>query len=412
MIIKGNFMESLSPTDLRCQKGYLTLDGQGRIVGFSKETPDLEGEILLDYGNKLILQGFCDIHLHAPQYPMRGIGLGLTLLDWLNTYTFPTESKFQDVNFARTIYRQLAKELISMGTTRVVAFSSLHTDGTLVLMEELERAGITGFVGKVNMDRNGGENYQETTEESIVETKRWLSSVVTTGILPIVTPRFIPCCTDELMIWLGELVKETGLAMQSHLSENDREIAWVRELHPDCDQYWQSYEKFGLWNDKTIMAHCVYSDEKERAAMKQAGVLVAHCPDSNINLTSGIAPVRAMLEEGVRVGLGSDISGGDQLSMLRIMRSVIQSSKMRYHMTGEMPLTVREVYYMATSASQPFFGAKPGFGIGDFFHGIVFDDSRFPVSRQLSLEERLERLIYLGEKEDISAIFANGHKIL
>ena len=242
------------------------------------------------------MQSFADMHLHAPQYPMLGMGMDLPLLDWLNTYTFRTEARFADPDFARRTYRRLATDLITNGTTRVCMFSSLHTEATWILMEELERAGVTGFVGKVNMDRNGLPGIlQETTEQSISETLRWLDGCHFDHIKPIITPRFTPSCTDELMAALGRIARDRGLYVQSHLSENRGEIAWVRELHPECPQYWESYDKFGLWKDHTVMAHCVYSDARECAAIRRAGVVVAHCAGSNINLCSGVSPVRELL---------------------------------------------------------------------------------------------------------------------
>lgn len=178
---------------------------------------------------------------------------------------------------------------------------------------------------------------EETTEESIRETERWLAECGRfSHVRPMLTPRFTPSCTDELMAWLGKTAEEEHLPIQSHLSENDREIEWVRQLHPDCRQYWETYAKFGLWNDRTLMAHCVWSDERERAAMKDAGVTVVHCPDSNVNVCSGTAPVRAMLEEGMKVALGSDIAGGDHLNMFDVTASAIRASKVR-QMTDPAP---------------------------------------------------------------------------
>ena len=153
-------------------------------------------------------------------------------------------------------------KLIENGTTRVCMFSSLHRPATLILMEELERAGVTGYVGKVNMDRNGVPGLlQETTESSMEETLAWLEQCADfRHIRPILTPRFTPSCTDELMAFLGKLAAERALPVQSHLSENLSEIEWVRQLHPDCQQYWETYEKYGLWGCRTLMAHCVWSD--------------------------------------------------------------------------------------------------------------------------------------------------------
>ena len=301
-IIKGTIVSAPAPGQLDItEPGYLVAE-DGVIRGVYGTLPaEYTGKAVEDFGDCLVLQTFADLHLHAPQYPMVGTGMDLTLLDWLNTYTFPAEARFADPDYARKVYRQLSAELIANGTTRVAMFSSLHTDATLILMEELERAGVTGYAGKVNMDRNAAPGVlEETTEESIRETERWLGECGRfSHVRPMLTPRFTPSCTDELMAWLGKTAEERHLPIQSHLSENDREIEWVRQLHPDCRQYWETYAKFGLWNDRTLMAHCVWSDERERAAMKDAGVTVVHCPDSNVNVCSGTAPVRAMLEEGM-----------------------------------------------------------------------------------------------------------------
>src|SRR5699024_4873721 len=155
---------------------------------------------------------------------MLGMGMDLPLLEWLNAYTFQTEERFADLDYARRVYRRLAEELIANGTTRVVMFSSRHADATLVLMEELERAGVCGCVGKVNMDRNSGVA-QEATEASMAETLWWLDGCRFDHVKPILTPRFTPSCSDELMAFLGRLARERDLPVQSHLSENLDEVA-------------------------------------------------------------------------------------------------------------------------------------------------------------------------------------------
>ena len=291
-VLRGNIIHAPKMGELSIlEHGCLVLE-DGVIQAVCSDLPrELEGAELRDYGDRLLMQSFVDMHLHAPQYPMLGMGMDLPLLDWLNAYAFPTEARFAEPDYARTVYRQLAGELASHGTTRVCMFSSLHTDATLILMDELEKAGITGYVGKVNMDRNGAPGVlEETTEESMRETLRWLDACQDLRhIKPILTPRFTPSCTNELMAFLGKLAAERGLPVQSHLSENGAEMDWVRQLHPDCSQYWETYKKYGLWNDRTVMAHCVWSDERERQAMKDAGGTVVHCADSNQNLCSGVA---------------------------------------------------------------------------------------------------------------------------
>ena len=415
-ILKGNIVSApeLGKLDVT-EHGYLVTK-DGIIGGVFPELPEQYASAPVeDCGDALIVQSFADLHLHAPQYPMLGTGMDLQLLDWLNTYTFPTEARFADVDYARTIYRQLAAELISGGTTRVCMFSSLHTDATLVLMEELEKAGVTGYVGKVNMDRNAAPGVlEETTEESKAETLRWLEACGQFQyIKPMLTPRFTPSCTDELMAFLGKLSAERKLPVQSHLSENQKEIAWVRELHPDCAQYWETYAKFGLWDDRTLMAHCVWSDARERKAMKDAGVTVVHCADSNVNVCSGAAPVRVMLDEGLKVVLGSDIAGGDHLNMFDVVASAIRTSKtVHVRDNWETPfLTVPEGWYLGTSAGAAYFGEKPGFAVGNPLHAIVLADDTLSQPHPLTSAERLERCVYRRQKAAIRAVWSAGRKV-
>jgi len=361
------------------------------------------------------MPSFVDMHLHAPQYPMLGMGMDLPLIDWLNTYTFKTEARFEDSDYARRIYKKLASDLITSGTTRVCMFSSLHTDATLILMEELEKAGVTGYVGKVNMDRNGSPELQETTEQSKRETLRWLDACGRfQTVKPILTPRFTPSCTDELMSWLGKLAAERGLYVQSHLSENKGEIAWVKELCPDCAQYWESYDRAGLWKDHTVMAHCVHSDEREREAMREHGVVTAHCAGSNINICSGVAPVRTLLREGNLVTLGSDIAGGALLAMNKVITMSIRASKFR-HMQSDGKdefLTVEEGYYLGSSAGHEYFGGHGGFVPGDYIHAIVVDDSDFTeAAHPLSVRERFERAIYMMHRHNIVSVWSEGKNV-
>lgn len=414
-ILKGNIVHAPAAGELKIlENGFIVSDG-GKIAGLFDVLPDAyRGAPVVDYGDALIMPSFADMHLHAPQYPMLGMGMDLPLLDWLNTYTFNTEAAFKDKDFARETYRALARELIANGTTRVCAFSSLHREATLILMDEFEKAGLTGFVGKVNMDRNSGDELTETTEESMRETLAWLDEARFDHIKPVLTPRFTPTCSNELMAFLGKLAAERNLPVQSHLSENTSEIAWVRELHPDCAQYWESYAKYGLFNDKTVMAHCVHSDERERQAMKDNGVWVAHCPDSNVNLISGTAPVRKMMNEGVRVVLGSDIAGGAILPMSQVVAAAIRASKVKRIETNWTDdfLTVGEAFYLGTAAAGSFFGAKGGFAAGDKLHAVVVDDARFPTPvRKLTVKERFERAVYLMTKADISAVYSDGRLV-
>ena len=411
-ILQGNIIHTPELGKLETiPRGYILLE-DGVIQGLYDRLPEQYAACPVeDWGDRLVMQSFADLHLHAPQYPMLGMGMDLPLLDWLNAYTFRTEARFSDTDYARRVYRTLAEDLIFSGTTRVSAFGSRHTDATLILMEELERAGVTGQVGKVNMDRNSGQS-QEETEESIAETVRWLEGCRFDHVKPVLTPRFTPSCSDRLMAALGELAAERGLPVQSHLSENTGEVAWVRQLHPDCGQYWETYRKYGLWKPGTLMAHCVFSDEREQAAMADSGVTAVHCAASNVNLCSGTAPVREMLERGVSVALGSDIAGGDQLAMYRVVTASIRASKVKQMETGAAFLTVPEAYWLGTTAGHRYFGGGAGFAAGDRLHAIVVDDSGLPEpTRALSLAERFERAIYLMDKRHIKAVYSAGRRV-
>lgn len=398
------------------EHGFLVLR-DGAVEGIYHTLPAAYAHAPVhDYGDALIMQSFADMHLHAPQYPMLGMGMDLPLLDWLNTYTFPTEARFADNDYARSTYRRLASDLITNGTTRVCMFSSLHTEATWILMEELEQAGVTGYVGKVNMDRNGLPGVlQETAEESLRETLRWLDGCQFPHVKPILTPRFTPSCSNELMAALGKLSSERGLYVQSHLSENTGEIAWVKELHPDCQRYWETYDKYGLWKDHTLMAHCVHSDAAERAAIRGSGVVVVHCGDSNVNICSGLCPVRTMLREGLWVTLGSDIAGGAQLPMYKVVASSIRTSKARRICDDWQSdfLTVAEGYYLGTTAGHKYFGAGEGFAAGDRLHAIVLDDGDFPPSAHpLSVRERFERAIYMTHRHNIISVWSDGRCVV
>ena len=203
--------------------------------------------------------------------------------------------------------------------------------------------------------------------------------------------------------------------MQSHMSENFGEIAWVQELCPNTSFYGEAYAQFDMFGGDcpTIMAHCVHSGEEEIELMKKNQVFVAHCPESNTNLSSGIAPVRKYLEEGIKMGLGSDVAAGSDLSMFKAMALTVQCSKLRWRLVDQTltPLSVQEAFYLATKGGGEFFGKVGSFEPGYEFDAVVVDDADIRCPRKLSIKERLERIIYLGEKNQVVAKYVGGQKI-
>ena len=228
--IKGNIIYAETPGELTVMPDSWIVTEGGIIRGIFSELPERYAAAeATDYGDMIITPSFTDLHLHAPQYPMLGLGMDLELLGWLNKYAFPTEAMFSDAGYARRVYSKLAHALIERGTTRVCIFSSLHREATNILMDELEKAGVTGYAGKVNMDRNGSEELIETTEESVAETRLFIEENKDRKLIkPILTPRFTPSCTNELMEELGKIAAEyPDIPVQSHLSEKTPEFHTV-----------------------------------------------------------------------------------------------------------------------------------------------------------------------------------------
>lgn len=418
--LKGNICFSLDKNKLSVQEQSYLVCQNGVCAGVFKELPEsFHGIPVRDSGDALIIPGLSDIHLHAPQYSFRGMGMDLELLDWLNTITFPEEAKYADLDYARKAYSIFVEDLKKSPTTRACIFGTLHVEATELLMDLLEETGLKTFVGKVNMDRNGPAVLQEkSAEESAASTVRWLSDTVGKyqNTRPILTPRFTPSCSDELMKKLAEIQKEYHLPVQSHLSENMGEISWVQELCPETSFYGEAYDQFGLFGGEgcpAVMAHCVHSPQAEIELMKKRGVYIAHCPQSNTNLSSGIAPIREYLDKGLHVGLGTDIAGGHSLSMLRAIADAVQVSKLRWRLVDDRlkALTFEEAFYLATMGGGEFFGKVGSFQKDYAFDAVILDDSFYRHPQPLSVRDRLERLIYLSDDRCIKGKYVSGREL-
>jgi guanine deaminase len=276
------------------------------------------------------------------------------------------------------------------------------------------------------MDREASEALTEDSADiSAYTTFGWINGTKDKfkNTKPILTPRFIPCCTDKLMEELREIQMAYGIPVQSHLSESKGEIDFVKFLRPNNPFYGDSYNEYDLFgkNDdintdvKTVMAHCVWSSEEEVELMRKNGVFVAHCPASNMNLTSGIAPIRKYLDLGLRIGLGSDVAGGHSDSIFRAITDAIQVSKMYFRMVNEAykPLVFSEAFYLATKGGGAFFGKVGSLEEGFEFDAVVLDDRILPHPQALTLAERMERAVYLGlDEKGIVSKFVAGRKII
>ncbi|WP_040720180.1 amidohydrolase family protein [Oxalobacter paraformigenes] len=417
--VKGNLLYTPSPSRMVCLPRHFLVCENGRVAGTFPALPEKYAGIdVVDCGNGLIVPGLADLHLHAPQYAFRGLGMDRELLDWLREYTFPEEARYADLAYAEKAYRLFADDLKKSATTRACIFATIHTDATLLLMRMLEETGLVAAVGKVNMDVNSPDYYCESTAVSLSGTERWImqSRAEFRNVFPILTPRFAPACSAKLMAALGDLQQKHALPLQSHLSESPAEVAWVKSLFPDCRFYGDVYDRFGLFgsNGPTVMAHCVYSSADEVELIGKRGVFIAHCPQSNVNLSSGIAPAKAYLESGLRMGLGSDIAGGFSLSGFRGISDAIQVSKLRFRLQddSQRPLSLTEAFYLATKGGGAFFGKVGSFEAGYEFDALVLDDRSLPATGELAPEDRLSRLVYLGDDRCIRRKYVSGKKIL
>ena len=397
------------------ENGYIGV-ADGRVVGVATDDsvfqcPEAE---VIDLGDRLLIPAMNDIHVHAPQYRNLGLAMDQELLDWLDNYTFPEESRFADIHYAERMYRRFVHDLWRHGTMRTVCFATTHLPATRLLMRLFREAGMGAFVGKVNMNRNCPEALCETlgAAEQACETLVHESGNPDSLVRPIITPRFIPSCTPEMLQLCGKLAQQYQLPVQSHLSENTSEIELVRTLEPESSSYGNAYNRYGLFGQTpTIMAHCVWTEGEELELIRKNDVMVAHCPTSNFNIASGMAPIRTFLDAGISVGLGSDISGGHDLSIFRMMVYAIQVSKMHYQRDKSKHfLTLSEAFWLATKSAGRFFGHVGSFEPGYDFDALVIDDHDLNHDHY-SLLHRLERFIYVGDDRNIVQRFCQGREI-
>lgn len=378
-----------------------------------------------DYAHQLIIPSFIDLHVHAPQFIQMGIGMDLPLIDWLNKYTFRNEERFANRNFALKCYPEFVKDLYENGTLRSVIFGTIHMESNQILVQELHKKGLCALVGKVNMNRNAPVNLTEDTNRSVRETNEFVDFVENLqdpNIKMIVTPRFAPSCTAELLSQLGDLSHKRNLPVQSHLSENESEVAWVKnlfraELSVGKDTYSDVYDLAGLFGQTpTVMAHGIYLEEREIEMAIRNNVFIAHCPTSNNNLSSGIMPLATYLDRGVPVGLGSDVGAGHTLAMNHVIVAAIAQAKFLKFYKGVRMISDSEAFYIATRGNGKFLESVFGepkigcFEEGAPFDALVVEDARTFMDF-LTPQEQLQRFLHCGTTAFIKQRFLKGVRL-
>jgi len=413
-VLKGNIIYTKTKDKFEIHdQSYIVIES-GKVEGIYDCLPEgYKEEEVEDYGEAIIIPSFIDLHIHGPQFIQRGIGMNLELIDWLNHYTFMLEGRFADVNYAKKVYPGFVQSLYDHGTLRSVIFGTVHDESNRYLVEALKAKGLSAYVGKVNMNQNAPISLSETSVRSIRETEAFIQDYEADPLVkPVITPRFAPSCTEDLLKGLGDLSVKYHVPVQSHLSENRDEVAWVKDLFPGYASYSDVYFSNNLLGqEKTLMAHAIYLEEAEIPMLKSKNVFLVHCPFSNMNLASGIMPLTKYLDLGLQIGLGSDVGGGHEMAMNKTMAAAIQCSKMRYVEHGERILGEAEAFWLSTNVNGKFFGDQVGsFEEGYMFDALVIKDPD-PLMVTLTPLEQLQRFIYCGRPDNILARYLEGKKL-
>ncbi len=414
-LYRGNIVYSQSRERLvSIEGGYIAVEN-GVIEGIYDRIPqNYEGVPVEDFGDSVIIPAFSDLHVHAPQYPQRGLAMDQLLYDWLNKYTFPLEAKYADMEFARQVYDAFLQDMIENGTMHACVFGTIHRTATGYLLERMEDTGFRAFVGKVNMDKASPDYLCETTEESLRETEAYLDAYKDNRYAkPMITPRFAPTCTDGVIRGLGELAKKYHVGMQTHIVESKWEASQALIDFPDASCDMEIYERAGLLDyGPVVAAHFIFPSDEDIRILKEHGGFAVQCPDATVNVIAGIMQNATLNDKGVNLALGSDIAGGHNIGVYSQVARAVQLSKLKwfYEPEGNRPIRFEEAFYMATKQGGQIFGKVGSLEPGYEFDAIVIDnmsDSFAPVTPA----ESVERFCYYGNKSNIRARFLKGKRL-
>ncbi|KAH0845374.1 putative guanine deaminase [Fonsecaea pedrosoi] len=459
----GRFISTPKPDELLIRTGAVLVDrkdGRGVIekADWTVNGPNdaiskfgVEAPVVTAGDDGFFFPGFIDTHIHASQYPNIGIFGKSTLLDWLTTYTFPLESSlgtdkspmYKDsieppdpLARARAVYNRVVSKTLSLGTTTASYYATIHVEATNLLADITFKKGQRAYIGRVCMDRpeTCPDYYRdESTEQTIANTKasiEYCRSLDPSGelVAHIITPRFAPSCLPETLSQLGTLAKEEDLRVQTHISENLNEVKWVQELFPDQSSYAGVYDHHGLLTPRTILAHAVHLSQEEMQLVRQRKTKISHCPASNSALGSGLCPVRALLDEGIEVGLGTDISGGYSPSILDAVRNACIVSRHVGFLNGgdsKYNLSVAEGLWLATMGGAKVVGMEGR--LGGFDEGMLWDvqeivmgdvdasgggvDTGVDIFGWESWEDRVAKWVWNGDERNIKRVWVGGRLV-
>lgn len=428
--IRATVMQTPSREDLQVLHDVvISIDDDGAIIAIDDHN-DFEGKI--DHAlspTAVLMPGLVDLHVHAPQWPQLGTGLDIDLERWLFEYTFPLEASFTDLDFAQEVWTGLVSTLLGHGTTTAVYFATQDLDATTLLAKTCVELGQRSYVGRVAMDHPEGtpEWYRDESASAGIRDSaasiRQIQNLESPLVKPIITPRFVPACSDELLEGLGELAQQTGVSVQTHCSESDWEHNYVLERHGMTDT--QSLQRFGLLGPGTVLAHGDFIDDDDFKTIAEVDAGVAHCPLSNAYFGNAVFPIRRALDAGVKVGLGTDIAGGSEPGLLPQCAHAVTAS--RYLEDGVDPrldataratpdsrINTTTAFWLATLGGSDVLDANVGLlEVGRLFDAFVVDAGASPGSPlrrwAVDSDERwFEKIIRLARPADITNVWVNG----
>ncbi|OJJ43937.1 hypothetical protein ASPZODRAFT_18716 [Penicilliopsis zonata CBS 506.65] len=441
----GTVIHSLTPTTVEILHDcFLLVNAEGKIQLLLPETdrsrisaivaengyaPDVFPVKYLARG-QFLCPGFVDTHNHAPQWAQRGVGRGRNLLDWLDTVTFPHEAKFADREYAQTMYAQCVAGFLQQGITTAAYYGSRHGEASSILAQTCLEKGQRALVGRCNMNRHAPEWYCDgSAEESLAETREFVEGVHRLDpegdlVTPVLTPRFAISCDEGVLAGLGQLAAQyDNLPIQTHFNEARDEMEFTKQLFPGFASETALYERFGLLNSRSILAHSIFVDEAEMARLETLQCGIAHCPIANTTIGGFmVAPVREYLRRGIKVGLGTDSGGGYSSSMLEVMKQafIVSNARQLFTKGADEPLCLYEGFFLATLGGAQVCGLDGK--IGNFAVGKEFDALEIhtgegvrgvmsPVEDEDSIEVIFEKFLMTGDDRNIAKVYVRGRSV-
>jgi guanine deaminase len=420
-IIRGRTLTFRADASHRFEeKGAVAVSGEGRILwhgSWDRLPREHAAAPLDDHGACLLMPGFIDPHIHFPQYRILAAP-GRDLLDWLNRFTFPEESRYGDKPHAENAARIFLERLFAAGTTSILAFCSVHKLCADILFTAAQSAGMGIITGKTMMDRNAIPELHDDPETSARDSAELIARWHGRGRARYaVSPRFAITSTEAQLALAGELLKQyPQVYFQTHLSESLVELETVKRLYPKDSDYTAVYERFGLLGPNSLFAHGVHLSESECLRLHHSGSKVVHCPTSNTFLGSGLFPMAHLRkkERQVAVGLATDIGGGTSYSMLATMAEAYKIA-----MLQGLRLTALDLFFMATRGNAALLGLDAEIGSldqGSYADVIVLDPEATPVlagrhELSRSLEDVLFALMILGEECAVRVTYVAGRPV-